>query len=181
MQVREIMSKDIEVVDRNDNLRTVEERMATKQLRHLPVLEQGEIVGIVTQRDLFKAAMSSAMGYGEKAQQAYLQSVRVKEIMTYPVVTVSPDTSVAAAAEMIINKGIGCLPVVDDHSSSASSPRPISYAASEPWMRREHDDFTHGMAHRAFSRRKGLCRSKTLCASKSRPSPLTHWSAPPTS
>ena len=114
MQVREIMSKDIEVVDRNDNLRTVEERMVTKQLRHLPVLEQGEVVGMVTQRDLFKAAMSSTMGYGEKAQQAYLQSVRVKEIMTYPVVTVSPDTSVAAAAEMMINKSLGCLPVVDD-------------------------------------------------------------------
>ena len=115
MQVREIMSKDIEVVDRNDNLRTVEERMVTKQLRHLPVLEQGEVVGMVTQRDLFKAAMSSTMGYGEKAQQAYLQSVCVKEIMTYPVVTVSPDISVAAAAEMMISKGLGCLPVVDNH------------------------------------------------------------------
>jgi CBS domain-containing protein len=115
MQVREIMSTNIEVLDRNDNLRTVEERMATKQLRHLPVLEQGEVVGMVTQRDLFKATMSSAMGYGEKAQQAYLQSVRVKEIMVYPVVTVAPDTSVAAAAEMIINQGIGCLPVIDDH------------------------------------------------------------------
>jgi CBS domain-containing protein len=113
MQVREIMSTDIEVVDRNDDLRTIEERMAAKQLRHLPVLEQGEIVGMVTQRDLFKAAMSSAMGYGEKAQRAYLQSVCVKEIMVYPVVTVSPDTSVAAAADMIINKGIGCLPVIE--------------------------------------------------------------------
>jgi len=113
MQVREIMSKDIEVVDRNDNLRTVEERMVTKQLRHLPVLEQGEVVGMVTQRDLFKAAMSSTMGYGEKAQKTYLQSVRVKEIMTYPVVTVAPDTSAAAAADLIITKGIGCLPVVD--------------------------------------------------------------------
>ena len=113
MQVREIMSKDIEIVDRNDNLRAVEERMAAKRLRHLPVLEQGEVVGIVTQRDLFKAAMSSAMGYGEKAQQAYLQSVRVKEIMTYPVVTVSPETSLAAAADIMINKSIGCLPVVD--------------------------------------------------------------------
>ena len=113
MQVREIMSTDIEVVDRNDNLLTVEERMATKQLRHLPVLEQGEVAGMVTQRDLFKAAMSSTMGYGEKVQKAYLQSVRVKEIMVYPVVTVAPDTSVAAAAAMIINKGIGCLPVIE--------------------------------------------------------------------
>jgi acetoin utilization protein AcuB len=108
------MSTNIEVVDRNDNLRTVEERMATKQLRHLPVLEQGEVVGLVTQRDLFKAAQSSAMGYGEKAQQAYLQSVRVKEIMTYPVVTIPPDTAVAAAADMMITKGIGCLPVVEN-------------------------------------------------------------------
>jgi acetoin utilization protein AcuB len=113
MQVREIMSTDIEVVDRNDHLRAVEERMAEKQLRHLPVLEQGEVVGMVTQRDLFKAAMSSAKGYGEKAQRAYLQSVYVKEIMVYPVVTVAPDTSVAAAADMIINKGIGCLPVIE--------------------------------------------------------------------
>jgi CBS domain-containing protein len=113
MQVREIMSTAIEVVDRNDNLLTVEERMAAKQLRHLPVLEQGEVVGIVTQRDLFKAAMSSAMGYGEKAQRAYLQSVCVKEIMVYPVVTVAPDISIAAAADMIINKGIGCLPIVE--------------------------------------------------------------------
>src|SRR5262245_66537689 len=113
MQVREMMATGIEVIDRNDTLLAVEERMAAKQLRHLPVLEQGDIVGIVTQRGLFKAAMSSAMGYGEKAQKAYLQSVRVKEIMTYPVVTVAPDTSVAAAAEMLITKGIGCLPVVD--------------------------------------------------------------------
>jgi acetoin utilization protein AcuB len=114
MQVREIMATNIEVVDRNDNLQTVEERMATKHLRHLPVLEQGEIVGLVTQRDLFKAAQSSAMRYGEKAQQAYLRSVRVKEIMTYPVVTMPPDTSVTAAADMMITKGIGCLPVVEN-------------------------------------------------------------------
>ena len=115
MHVREIMATDIEIVDRNDDLLALQERMAAKQLRHLPVLEQGDIVGIVTQRDLFKAAMSSAMGYGAKAQQAYLQSVRVKEIMVYPVVTVSPDTSVAAATDLIIAKGIGCLPVVDDN------------------------------------------------------------------
>ena len=113
MHVREIMATDIEIVDRNDDLLALQERMAAKQLRHLPVLEQGDIVGLVTQRDLFKAAMSSTMGYGEKAQQAYLRSVRVKEIMTYPVVTISPDASVAAAAEMIITKGIGCRPVVD--------------------------------------------------------------------
>ncbi len=113
MQVREIMSKNVEVLDRNDTLLTVEERMATKQIRHLPVVEQGDVVGLITQRDLFKAAMSSAMGYGEKAQKAFLQSVRVKEIMVYPVTTISPETTVAEAAEMIMQRGLGCLPVVE--------------------------------------------------------------------
>ncbi|MGE3540366.1 MAG: CBS domain-containing protein [Candidatus Tectimicrobiota bacterium] len=114
MQVRAIMSRDVEVLDRNDTLLTVDERMTTKHLRHLPVVEQGDVVGLVTQRDLFKAAMSSTMGYGEKAQKAYLQSVRVKEVMVYPVVTVTPETPVTEAIDMIIQRGLGCLPVLEE-------------------------------------------------------------------
>lgn len=114
MVVREIMSTDVEVMDRNDNLRLVTERMAAKHIRHVPIVDQGEVVGLVTQRDLFKAAQSSTMGYGEKAQQAYLQSVRVKEIMVYPVKTITPEAPIAAAAEMMITQGIGCLPVLDN-------------------------------------------------------------------
>jgi CBS domain-containing protein len=113
MQVKDMMSTDVETVDRNDNLGTVEEIMATKKLRHLPVLEAGKVIAIVTQRDLFKAAMSSAMGYGEKAQKAFLHTVRVKEIMTYPVVTVTPETPVGEAANLMVQHGIGGLPVID--------------------------------------------------------------------
>ena len=113
MQVKELMSTAVEVVERNDDLSRVEDLMAAKKLRHLPVLENGEVVAVVSQRDLFKAMMSSTMGYGEKAQKAYLHSVRVKEIMAYPVVTVTPDTSVDEAADLMLQKGIGCLPVLD--------------------------------------------------------------------
>ncbi len=114
MQVREIMSPDVTVVDRNDNVLSIENIMNTKHLRHLPVVEDGDIVGIVSQRDIFKAAMSSAMGFGEKAQQGFLHSVSVKAIMVYPVVTVSPDTTVDAAIDLMLQKGIGCLPVVEN-------------------------------------------------------------------
>src|SRR5262245_50693070 len=114
MQVQAIMSTEIVVVvGRNDDLSQVEDLMATKKLRHVPVVENGELVAIVSQRDLFKAMMSSTMGYGEKAQKAYLHSVRVKEIMTDPVVIVTLDTSVGEAAELMLQQGIGCLPVVD--------------------------------------------------------------------
>ena len=113
MQVQEMMSTAVEVVGRNDDLSMVEELMTAKKLRHVPVVEDGELVAIISQRDLFKAMMSSTMGYGEKAQKAYLHNVRVKEVMTYPAITVAPDTSVGAAAELMLQKGIGCLPVVD--------------------------------------------------------------------
>jgi CBS domain-containing protein len=113
MQVKEVMSTAVEVVERNDDLSRVEDLMVAKKLRHVPVLENGEVVAIVSQRDLFKAMMSSTMGYGEKAQKVYLHSVRVKEIMAYPVVTVAPDTSVGDAANLMLQKGIGCLPVLD--------------------------------------------------------------------
>jgi CBS domain-containing protein len=113
MQVKDIMSTTVEVIGRNDDLSTVEALMGTKKLRHVPVVEDGELVGLVSQRDLFKAMMSSTMGYGEKAQKAYLHSVRVKEIMTDPVTTVGPDMPVGDAAELMLQKGIGCLPVVE--------------------------------------------------------------------
>lgn len=113
MQVKDVMSTEVTVVDRNDDLSHVEDLMVANKLRHVPVVENGELVAIVSQRDLFKAMMSSTMGYGEKAQKAYLHSVRVKEIMTDPVVTVAPDTAVGEAAALMLNKGIGCLPVLD--------------------------------------------------------------------
>jgi CBS domain-containing protein len=67
----------------------------------------------VTQRDLFKATMSSAMGYGQKAQEAYLHKVLVKEIMVYPVITVAPTASIGEAVDLILQRGVGCLPVVE--------------------------------------------------------------------
>lgn len=112
MQVKDIMSTEVQTIGRNDDLLRVEELMTTRKLRHVPVVEDGELVAIVSQRDLFKAAMSSAMGYGEKAQKTFLHSVRVKEIMSEPVVTTTPEAPVSEAAELILNKGVGCLPVI---------------------------------------------------------------------
>jgi CBS domain-containing protein len=113
MQVKDLMSTEITTVGRNDDLLRLEQIMANKKIRHFPVVEDGELVGIVTQRDIFRAAMSSAMGYGQKAQEAYLHKVLVKEIMVYPVTTVTPTTTLQEASDLLLDRGIGCLPVID--------------------------------------------------------------------
>ncbi len=113
MQAKDIMSTDVEIVGRNDTLLTVEELMINKKVRHILVLENGQVIGIISQRDLFKASMSSTMGIGEKAHKAYLRSVLAKEIMTYPVITTSPTASLKEVVDLMLQKGIGCVPVLE--------------------------------------------------------------------
>jgi CBS domain-containing protein len=112
MQVSDLMATDVVTVDRNDDLRLVDDIMAERHIRHIPVIEDDIVVGLVSQRDVFKARMSSTMGYGEKGQRLFLQTILVKEIMSHPAMTVTPETSVQEAIDLLIDKGIGCLPVV---------------------------------------------------------------------
>jgi acetoin utilization protein AcuB len=67
MIVKDLMASQVETLGRNDTLSLAEDLMKMKRLRHLPVLEDDLVVGIVSQRDLFRAALSSAMGFGKKS------------------------------------------------------------------------------------------------------------------
>ncbi|MEK6710551.1 MAG: CBS domain-containing protein [Nitrospinota bacterium] len=113
MKVKEVMSSPVETLDRNDTLSLAEDLMTMKRLRHLPVLEEGRLAGIVTQRDLFHAGLSTAMGFGSKAQREFMRTVLVKEVMTDEVVTIAPGADVREAARLMLDKKIGCLPVVE--------------------------------------------------------------------
>lgn len=113
MKVRDLMASQVETLGRNDTLSLAEDLMKMKRLRHLPVLEDDLVVGIVSQRDLFRAALSSAMGFGSKARGEYLKTVLVKEVMTDEVVTIRSDDDIKKAAQTMLRKKIGCLPVVD--------------------------------------------------------------------
>ena len=112
MKVKEIMSSPVETLDRNDTLSLAEDLMTMKRIRHLPVLEEGLLAGIVTQRDLFHAGLSTAMGFGSKAQKEFMRTVLVKEVMTEAVISILPEAEVAEAARLMLEKKIGCLPVV---------------------------------------------------------------------
>ena len=54
------------------------------------------------------------MNYGERSEEAYLATVAVKEVMQEPAIIVSPQVSVQEAAGLMVEKQIGCLPVVDE-------------------------------------------------------------------
>jgi CBS domain-containing protein len=90
--------------------------MTQDRIRHLAVLEEGRVVGVVSQRDLFRSALAAALGYGKKAQKMLLRTIRVKEVMREPAITVSPEGTIKEAARLMLEHKIGCLPVVEGHT-----------------------------------------------------------------
>lgn len=115
LRVRDLMSTEVATLKRNDELTVADDVMRLGRIRHMPVCEDdsGELVGIVSQRDLFRGALARAFGYGTAAQRRVLKTIAVKEVMSREVVTTPPDARVADAARTMLERKIGCLPVVD--------------------------------------------------------------------
>ncbi|MBV8362911.1 MAG: CBS domain-containing protein [Deltaproteobacteria bacterium] len=114
LQVRDVMTAEATTLQRNDKLTLADDIMRLGRIRHLPMLdENGQLAGIVTQRDLFRGALAKALGYGERAQRQLMDTLLVKEVMTSEVITATPDTPLAEAAQVLVERKIGCLPVVE--------------------------------------------------------------------
>jgi CBS domain-containing membrane protein len=115
LRVRDLMTADVTTLKRNDNLTLADDIMRLGRIRHLPVLdENGQLAGLLTQRDLFRGALAQALGYGERAQRQLMGTLVVKEVMTSEVITTTPDTPLADAARVLMERKIGCLPVVEE-------------------------------------------------------------------
>jgi CBS domain-containing protein len=116
MKVRDLMSPEVATVQRNDQLLLADDLMRLGRIRHTPVLDEqtGEVVGILSQRDLFRGALARALGYGQHAQQKVLGMLLVKDVMTTDPVTAHPDMPIAEAARLMLDRKLGCLPVIED-------------------------------------------------------------------
>jgi CBS domain-containing protein len=112
--VRDIMTQNPATLERNETLDLAESVMNLGRIRHMPVVDDGKLVGILSQRDLFRSALITALGFGRKVTSALIKTIKAKEIMTEKVITISPNASIKDAARQMIDKKIGCLPVVEE-------------------------------------------------------------------
>lgn len=112
--VREVMAEDVVSLRAGDHLDLASDIMTLGRIRHMPVLSGDRLVGILSQRDLFRAAISSVLAFRPTAQREWLGKIRVEEVMTKRVVTARADWTIRQAVDVMLDKRIGCLPVVDD-------------------------------------------------------------------
>jgi acetoin utilization protein AcuB len=84
-----------------------------KKIRHLPVVdEQGKLLGVVAQTDLLHASPSSATTLSVFEVNYLLANLHVREVMSSPPITVPEDAPLEEAAKVMVEKKIGCLPVM---------------------------------------------------------------------
>jgi CBS domain-containing protein len=114
MDVRAVMRPDPVTLSVTDTLDIANDIMRLGRIRHLPVVDHGRVVGMVTQRDLFRAAVSSLLELGESAERDWLRKISVLAVMTPHVFTIGPSMPLRAAVEIMVDKRIGCLPVVEE-------------------------------------------------------------------
>lgn len=114
MRVGKRMKPTVITIRPEDPIRLAMERMKTNRVRQLPVIEGEKVVGIITDRDLKEASASSATSLSVWELNYLLEQVKVKEIMTQDVITVTLEASVEEAARLIHDHKIGGLPVVDE-------------------------------------------------------------------
>ena len=115
MNVAKRMMRNPVFVDENDSMKKAMDLLKEREIRHLPVLKDGEkLVGIVTERDIKQASPSPATALEIREIYYLLDKVKVKQIMTRRPYTVSSSAPIEEAALIMREKKIGCLPVIEE-------------------------------------------------------------------
>jgi CBS-domain-containing membrane protein len=110
--VERIMQREFASVRSDERLDFVDDVMALGRVRHMPVVDDGKLVGVVSQRDLLAASLSRVLDFDNQERRTFLRSIDVREVMAGRPITVAPTATLAEAATLLLRHKIGCLPVV---------------------------------------------------------------------
>ncbi len=113
MYVSDWMTRKVFSVEPNDYLSDALSIMKTKSIKHLPVVKDGKLKGILSDRDIKEYSPSKATSLDIYELHYILAKTRIKEIMRTKVITTVPDAAVEEAALILLDQNIGCLPVMD--------------------------------------------------------------------
>ena len=119
MPVKDWMSQDLVTVEEDTSIMKASRIMKQNNIQHLPVLSQGRLVGIVSDRDLKEATPSKATTLDIHEMYYLLDKVTVKSLMPKHLYTIAPGDTVEKAAAVMLKHHISALPVVDAQGALA--------------------------------------------------------------
>ena len=119
MLVQHWMTRDVVTVEADTPFLEARLTLKDKQIRHLPVVDHGKLIGVVTDRDLKEASPSGATTLDVYEMNYLLLKMKVRDLVKRDPITIKPTNSVEKAALLMHDNRIGCLPVVDDTGTLA--------------------------------------------------------------
>ena len=111
IKVVDVMTKNPLVMTPAETIGQADELMTENRIRQLPVVDEGALLGIITDRDIRSFLAQSALV--EPEERAKVLRTNVRDIMTAEPLTLAPDDDLREAVELLIEEKIGGIPVVD--------------------------------------------------------------------
>jgi acetoin utilization protein AcuB len=112
MSVESIMTTDVFKVRMDDTIGTIREILKHSAFHHLLVVDDHKLVGILSDRDILRNVSPFLDTLSESTRDVSILSKKVHQFMTHHVITVTRQTSVKDAGDLLLKHHISCLPVV---------------------------------------------------------------------
>ena len=118
MRVEELMTTKVFTVDQHDKIDRVFFLINYEKIRHIPVVEKGKVIGMVSDRDMYKAlgpkSNSNVVENNKSNTELHVISKKVQHIMRRGVISISPNAYASEAAAIMAEQKIGALPVIKE-------------------------------------------------------------------
>ena len=108
MQIKNLMSEDIITIDKDQNLSDALKLLRKHNISRLPVTNNKELVGIISERDIANS-LGSSKYESMPASRLHISSIMVKEVFTVP-----QTMKLDEVARLMLDNGIGSVPVIDE-------------------------------------------------------------------
>ena len=116
MPIATIMTKDLITVNHSDDLTTAEILFKRHNIRHIPVVDGKEIIGMLSYTDLLRISYADAVyEYETEVDTMVYNMFTIEQVMAKTLVKVSPQTTIKEVAELLSEKEFHALPVVDNN------------------------------------------------------------------
>jgi CBS domain-containing membrane protein len=109
------MTADVLTIRTSDDVLAARELMYEKNIRHVPVVDdEGTLVGLITDRDLLSRALPPEIDLPLTTRQDMLRSLKASDVMTTDLETIDVDEGADVAAQLMLDRKYGCLPVLEE-------------------------------------------------------------------
>ncbi len=112
--IRNLMTKEVVTLNPSNTLYTAEKRLKKNHIRHIPVIENEKLIGLISLSDLKRVSFIDAYSKEGTEDTPVYNLLSIKDMMIKNPITVSPESTILEVSKLLASKEFHSLPVVED-------------------------------------------------------------------